>query len=111
MCIRDRHTTDAPRKKAQANPTEVSLLKIMPVIWLSRIAFCPAVRPATPVAQIRMATIAIVLKLSCRITVPRIATITTSSFDNVVPTAKLLKENIQSRITVNRICATLPARA
>ena len=34
---------------------------------------------------------------------------TTSSFEKVVPTAKLRKENIHSRVTVNRICASPPS--
>lgn len=101
--------TDAPRKNAQMRPIAVSRLKTCIVTVLMLILFWPIERATTPEAHMMIATVAVKLRLSFNSSAPSRATITTSSFENVVPTAKVLNENIHSNNTVNSICATLPA--
>ncbi len=67
-------------------------------------------RQTTPAALMAIASTAMAVSPSPRIRALRPATITTSSFENVVPTAKLRNENIQSSTTVNRIWLRPPAR-
>ena len=64
----------------------------------------------TPMKLTAMAMEAPRLNVSPNRIRPRIATCTVSVFENVVPTAKLRNENIHTRNTVNRICASPPRK-
>lgn len=104
-----KQTTDAPSKNAQMSPMAVSRLSTCEANVFIVILPWPRVSAITPVPQMAIASIAAGLKPSLSRIAPSSATTTTSSFVNVVPTAKLLNVNIQSNKAVNRIWATLPA--